>query len=124
MTSLVLKAYQQLLLFDVYLKRGNLAALLDRVERCSVSQNNAGQHAVRKVCSAVDIASVCYWKQVLCLQRSAATVCLLRRLGVQGQLVIGVQQLPFKAHAWVEVGDQVVNDKPYVRQIYAALKRC
>jgi len=60
----------------------------------------------------------------LCLQRSAATACLLKRFGVSAQLVIGAQQMPFKAHAWVEVDGVVVNDKPYTSEIYTVLDRC
>jgi hypothetical protein len=61
---------------------------------------------------------------VLCLQRSAATTCLLRSHGVRALLVIGAQRIPFRAHAWVEVDGQVVNDKPYMHEIYAVLDRC
>ena len=57
-------------------------------------------------------------------QRSAATACLLRQYGVAAKLVIGAQQMPFKAHAWVEVEDLVVNDKPYMHEMYAVLDRC
>jgi len=77
-----------------------------------------------KVCAAVDMACIWYWKEVLCLQRSAATACLLKQCGVAAQMVIGAQQMPFKAHAWVEVEGRVVNDKPYVRDMYAVLERC
>jgi hypothetical protein len=58
------------------------------------------------------------------LQRSAATACLLRRYCVEAHMVIGAQQMPFKAHAWVEVGGRVVNDKPYVAEMYSVLDRC
>jgi hypothetical protein len=39
-------------------------------------------------------------------------------------MVIGAQQLPFKAHAWVEVDGRVVNDKQHVPEMYAVLNRC
>jgi hypothetical protein len=39
-------------------------------------------------------------------------------------MVIGVQHLPFVAHAWVEVAGRVVNDKPYMSEIYSVLFRC
>jgi hypothetical protein len=67
------------------------------------------------------MACIWYWKEVLCLQRSAATVCLLKRHGVAAQMILGAQQMPFKAHAWVEVDGLVVNDKPYLREMYAVL---
>jgi len=72
----------------------------------------------------VDLAAIWYWKEVFCLQRSAATVCLLRRHGGRCAHGIGVQRLPFKAHAWVEVQGRVIHDKPYIQEMYAVLDRC
>ena len=65
-----------------------------------------------------------YPETSLCLQRSATLTCLLRKSGVRAEMVLGVQQLPFRAHAWVEVNGSVVNDKPYVSEIYAVWDRC
>jgi hypothetical protein len=39
-------------------------------------------------------------------------------------MVIGVQPLPFSAHAWVEVEGIVVNDKLYTPGLYSVLSRC
>ena len=72
----------------------------------------------------MDLALIWYWKKVLCLQRSAAATCLLRRYGVQAHLVMGAQQMPFRAHAWVEVDGRVVNDKPYTPEMFAVIDRC
>ncbi len=124
MSSLVLQAYWKLIYFDLYLARGNFAALYDRVRKCPVGKTAPPPGTTEKVCSAVDMACIWYWKEALCLQRSAATACLLKRHGVFAQLVIGAQQMPFKAHAWVEVDSRVVNDKPYTPEIYAVLDRC
>jgi hypothetical protein len=49
---------------------------------------------------------------------------LLKSYGVPARMVIGARQMPFRAHAWVEVNGRVVNDKPYVREMYAVLDRC
>jgi len=124
MFSLVLQAYWKLIHFDLYLARGNFAALYDRVRRYPVDATAPPPGTTETVCSAVDMACIWYWKEALCLQRSAATACLLKRHGVFAQLVIGAQQMPFKAHAWVEVDGRVVNDKPYTPEIYAVLDRC
>lgn len=121
---LVLQAYLQLIHFDHYLARNNFAALYRKVRNCPIRTKPGSPHSVERICSAVDIACIWYWKEALCLQRSAAAACLLRRYGVSAQLVIGAQQLPFKAHAWVEVDGHVVNDRPYTREIYAILDRC
>ncbi|PYY13093.1 MAG: lasso peptide biosynthesis B2 protein, partial [Acidobacteria bacterium] len=80
--------------------------------------------AIERICAAIDMACIWYWKEALCLQRSAATACLLKNYGVPAQLVIGAQLMPFKAHAWVEVNGRVVNDKPYTPEVYAVLDRC
>ena len=124
MSFLGIKAYLLLIYFDLYLARGNFEALYERVRRFPVRKITLPEDAVRRICSAMDMACIWYWQEALCLQRSAATTCLLRRYGVPAQLVIGAQQLPFKAHAWVEVDRQVVNDKPYMHEMYAVLDRC
>ena len=124
MSFLVLRAYVQLIQFDLYLARGNFAALYGKVRRYPVGKETPAADLVARICSAVDMASIWYWKEVLCLQRSAAVACLLKKYGVPAQMVIGAQQTPFKAHAWVEVDGCVVNDKPYMPEIYAVLDRC
>jgi hypothetical protein len=48
----------------------------------------------------------------------------LRLSGVAAQMVIGAQISPFRAHAWVEVDGVVVNDKPYMTELYTVLDRC
>ena len=124
MSFLVLKAYLKLIRFDLYLARGNFAALYDKVRKYPVGKQAPAPDAVERLCSAVDMACIWYWKEALCLQRSAATACLLKKYGVPAQMVIGAQQMPFKAHAWVEVGGRVVNDKSCAPEMYAVLDRC
>jgi hypothetical protein len=124
MPFLVVRALLRLIQFDLYLAAGNFKALYDEVRAYPIRQVSAPANAVEQICSAVDMACIWYWKEVLCLQRSAATACLLKSYGVPAQMMIGAQQIPFKAHAWVEVNGRVVNDKPYVREMYAVLDEC
>ena len=124
MSFLILKAYLNLIRFDLYLMRGNFAAVYDKVRNSPVGKTAPTPSAVERICSAVDMACIWYWKEALCLQRSAATSCLLKSHGIFAQMVIGAQQMPFKAHAWVEVDGRVINDKSYVSQIYAVMNRC
>src|SRR5437868_8450798 len=119
MSFLVLRAYLRLIQLDLYLVRGDFKALYEKVRSCPIQKATAPANAVERICAAVDMACIWYWKEVLCLQRSAATACLLKRHGVPAEMMIGAQQMPFKAHAWVEVDDRVVNDKPYMREMYA-----
>jgi hypothetical protein len=124
MSFLVLKAYLKLIHLDLYLARDNFAALYDKVRNYPVGAYGPAPDAIAHICSAVDMACIWYWKEALCLQRSAATACLLKQYGVSAQMVIGAQQMPFRAHAWVEVDGRVVNDKPYMPEMYAVLDRC
>jgi len=124
MRFLVLNAFLKLVLFDLYLARGNFNALYQKVRGCARAEQDPGPDTVERVCAAVDMACIWYWKKVLCLQRSAATACLLKQYGVRAQMVLGAQQIPFKAHAWVEVNGRVVNDKSYASEMYQILDRC
>lgn len=124
MRTLVLEAIVNLIVFDLYLARGNFSALYEKVRKRPVKNRIVLPATVERIVGAVDMACIWYWKEVLCLQRSAATACLLKKYGVRAQMVIGAQQLPFKAHAWVEAEGRVVNDKPYAPEVYAVLDRC
>jgi len=119
-----LKAYWQLLLFERAIARGSFDRVYSRVRNCPIDTRTPAEGTAERICSALDMACIWYWKEIPCLQRSAATACLLRRHGVAAQMVIGVQHLPFRAHAWVEVDGVVVNDKPYAPEMYAVLDRC
>lgn len=122
--KLLIRAYFELIRFEFYLWRGNFAALRNRVGEDRVGKKIPSAEEIEQICHAVDLACIWYWKQVLCLQRSAATAYLLKRYGAPAELVIGAQQMPFKSHAWVELDGRVVNDKPYMAEIYAVLDRC
>lgn len=121
---LILAAYLSLIRFDLYLARKDFGELYNKVRNYQTRKTPASPGSIEAICSAVDMACIWYYKEALCLQRSAATVCLLRKYGISAQLVIGAQQMPFKAHAWAEVDCRVVNDKQYVGELYASLDRC
>ena len=124
MSFLVLKAYLKLLHFDLYLASGRFEALHRKVRSHPVTRTLRCRDAIDRTCRAVDTACIWYWKHALCLQRSAVATCLLRDYGLPAQLVIGVQQLPFRAHAWVEIEGHVANDKAHiVKEQYKVLDR-
>jgi hypothetical protein len=124
MSFLAFKAYLLLIHFDLYTTRDNFAALYNKVSEHPIRRLASSLITVEKICAAVDLASIWYWKEALCLQRSAVTAYLLKKHGLPAKMVIGVQQMPFRAHAWVEVHGRVVNDKPYMPEIYAVLDKC
>lgn len=59
-----------------------------------------------------------------CLLESVTLCYLLRREGYAADLILGARTLlgPLEAHAWVELGGQVLNDEPHVRNIYEPLE--
>ena len=124
MWSLIIQTYIELVRFDFFLLRADFSALYDRVRVSKVRKRRSATLTPQEICSAVDNACVFYGKEVLCLQRSASTVCLLRRYGFPAELVIGAQHTPFRAHAWAELAGSVINDKPYVSDVYAVVDRC
>src|SRR5713226_7491312 len=105
MLSPVLRSYVVLLSFEFHLARGNFAKLYAAVRRRACRDSQYDDGTIDQVCSAVDHACIWYWKQVLCLQRSAATACLLRRYGAKAQMVIAARPMPFQG-AWKGIGRQ------------------
>ena len=120
----VLASWLLLLYFDCLMRLGGFARVHEAVRREKVIPKPNVHGCDRELSHAIDLACVLYFKPVLCLQRSAALALLLRRHGIEAEMVIGAQLLPFLAHAWVEVGGDAINDKPYVGEIFQVLERC
>jgi hypothetical protein len=121
---LYVQAFWQLLRFHYWISGRNFPLLYQHVRDYPRFASQVSPEIIEHACSAVERLCMWYPKQVPCLQRSAATTCLLRNYGVEAKMVIGVQHLPFKAHAWVEVDGRVVNDLPYTREMYTTLDCC
>jgi hypothetical protein len=124
MAIFYLRALWQLIRFHYYVWRRDFLLLHERVRQYPCAASSSDVRLASRLCATMDAVCVCYPKQVQCLQRSAATVCLLRRYGVPARMVTGIQEFPLRAHAWVEVDGRVINDKPYTREIYAELDCC
>lgn len=123
MESRIVESWLMLVYFDCLMRFRGMSSIEAMVRKQRVLPR-AEKDDVASLCGAVDMACVFYFKTVLCLQRSAATTVLLRRYGWYAEMVIGAQMLPFQAHAWVEVECCVVNDRPYIREIFQELARC
>jgi hypothetical protein len=125
MNRLVFESWSLLLFVERVMRFRDFGALHDIIRRQAVSLN-APQPvtSAEAICHALDLACVFYVKPVLCLQRSAAATILLRRRGYAAELVIGIQVVPSRSHAWVEIDGRVTNDKPYMQDLYRVLERC
>jgi hypothetical protein len=125
MKKLVIKSWFLLIYFEAVIRLREFKYLHSTVRNTEVQiRSRETMLPSAELCRAMDVACVFYFKRVLCLQRSAATTCLLRQHGWTAEMVIGAQLVPFKSHAWVEIDGAVVNDKPYVVDIYQVLERC
>lgn len=119
---LVVRAWLVLLHVGLTMLVGSLNATRRMVREQALAKKSS--QSVHGLCAAVDLACILYFRRVLCLQRSAATAVMLRQYGWNASMVIGIQMLPFQSHAWVEVQGAIVNDKPYIQDIYHVLERC
>jgi hypothetical protein len=124
MRALFLQAFLHLVQHDIFLWRHDFAALHSKVHLLPLASRTPNNGDTEAICRAVAYACIWYPRPVLCLQRSAVAVALLRRYGIRAEMVIGAQRLPLKAHAWVEVDGIVVNDKPEVQTDYLIMERC
>ena len=112
---------------DVALKVAGFHRFYKLVERCPTLGSQPAHRrdeVARRTCTAVDRARTYYFKRAWCLQRAAASVCMLRLRGIPAELVIGVRKIPFCAHAWTEVGRAVVADPPAVKGSFLEIVRC
>ncbi len=121
----VIESWLLLFLFELIMRFRSSETLRTTVRKQRVRPTRSSRTCPSKQLShAMDLACVFYFKRVRCLQRSAAITILLRRYGWEAEMVTGAQITPFEFHAWTEVDGAVVNDKPYLREIYQVLERC
>ena len=121
---LFIRALLTLFAYDVLSTFCRFETIYSMVKDWRVARAPSGQDTINRVCMAVNYACIWYPKQALCLQRSFVTTYLLRKHGVSAHMVLGAQKLPFKAHAWVEVDGQAINERSNVRATYAVWDRC
>jgi len=125
MKKLVVESWILLLLLEWTMRFRGLKALLSLVRnRCVRLTNAPPKPSSGDICHSVDLACVFYFKQVSSLTRSAVATLLLRSHGWDANMVIAAQTFSLEPYAWVEVGGRVVNDRPYVLDIYQVLQRC
>jgi hypothetical protein len=121
---LLLQALLMLLTFDICRFGNNFFNIYRAVKSFPCANRDAPPETVEKICKAVRHACAVYPKRVLCLQRSLVTTCLARKFGVAAEMVIGVQKMPLRSHAWTEVNGAPINEGRDVQSIYLLWDRC
>jgi hypothetical protein len=79
----------------------------------------------RRLAWLVDAAARNHVVAMTCLRRSLTLQKMLKRRGVQAQVVIGVRKdadKPLDAHAWVELQGAVLNDRPDIAERFPRLR--
>jgi hypothetical protein len=59
---------------------------------------------------SLNAACLIYPRKTKCLEWACALFIVRARLGLKSNLVIGVQNRPFYAHAWVEADGEIIGD--------------
>lgn len=113
-----------LIAYDLILLAGKFKTIRALVGRWKVANRKTPPERMEQIAQAVNLACICYSKQVLCLQRASVTVCIMRSHGIPAQMVLGAQKMPFQAHAWTEVNDRAVNERSNVQAKYQVWERC
>jgi hypothetical protein len=119
-----LRSFLTILRIELLMRFSSLEKLHRLVRKQAIGRINNGKAPIDEICHSVDLVCAFYPKQILCLQRSVATTLILKRNGWKAEMIIGVQLMPFNSHAWVEIDGIVVNDKPYLTEMYRVLERC
>lgn len=111
---LLLAAMSSLLVADLGLRVLGFRRLSDRIVPAAPSAPVRAGDLERSQCYRrwIDAASRHHPARTQCLQRSLVLHWWLRREGVPSELRIGVRKKDgrFEAHAWVELGEYVLND--------------
>jgi Transglutaminase-like superfamily len=119
------RSYSLLIRAEITLRIRGFKRIYNAVRALPTRQvDREAQIPYERLSQAMDLACVFYPKTVLCLQRSIATVFLLRSYGWPAELVNGCDIGTFENHAWAELFDQVVSDKPYMHEMYQVIDRC
>jgi hypothetical protein len=70
---------------------------------------------------ALNVACFLYPRRTKCLEWACALILLSAQFGLRSKLIVGVQNRPFYAHAWVESDGSVVGDDPLRRKQLAVI---
>jgi hypothetical protein len=77
---------------------------------------NYSTSEIKPYVQALNLACLFFHKKTKCLEWACTLILLLSHFGIKSNLVIGIQNRPFYAHAWVEdLRGFVIGDDPQRR---------
>jgi len=109
----ILQAYILRIKVDLILKIRGFKGLIDFIKKSrnpKKSYKKTNPEEYNSLASIVNRACFYYFYRTKCLEWAATLTLLALKKGLQCNLVIGVQNMPFRAHAWGQVDNLVVAD--------------
>ncbi|HEY6738571.1 MAG TPA: lasso peptide biosynthesis B2 protein [Actinopolymorphaceae bacterium] len=120
MNGVSFRAYAALVQGRRLLKSGGWKALVAALPPMPSTESTGVD--VRSIAAVCERAARRLPLGTACLERSYATCSVLRRHGVPSRLCVGVSKFPpMRFHAWVEVGEEVLNEPLPVHDIYRTM---
>jgi Transglutaminase-like superfamily len=121
--TFVTRVWTELLIHNLIMRTRGFKKAYSRLEKTQTRHGQPRRDDERIALEAIEWAAIFYPARVMCLQRSFVTARILRNCGIAANVAIGYRMAPFFSHAWVEVGDRVINDeRSYRRQLNILLR--
>ncbi len=87
MFALLCRVYMELIRLEIPLLLHDFASIHELVRSCRTEPVKPSHAAHAEILRAVDLASIFYFKEVQCLQRSTVTTRLLRKQGIPASIL-------------------------------------
>jgi hypothetical protein len=114
----IITAFITLIKVESLLKKQGIKGILEALKKehsSSKVYHSGTEKIIQELSDSVDIACSLYPKKIFCLGWASTFTLVALRNGINADLIIGVQNMPFYAHAWAEVDGNVINDDVQVR---------
>jgi len=124
--GLIIKAFFMIISVWLTIKRRGIKGIVKRIEviqERQIPRVTSTKKEQQELADAIDAAATLFPKKIYCLAWAATYVLMALKKGWHSSFVIGVQGMPFYAHAWAEIEGQVINDAPQVREYLSIMLR-
>ncbi len=123
---LVLEAYYTLIRVNVGFGKKKFYRHIHALKRQVKAHKqyiNPNKEQLLQLATAVDKACFFYPQKTKCLEWAICFVTMALRRQYRCNLTVGVQNIPFRAHAWVEANGQIFADDPQLPKQLAVILR-
>jgi hypothetical protein len=120
----IIKAFFELAKTHRILKRAGIKGILDAIKKTHANHTSLHQPSEQEInllAAAIDAASLLYPKKTFCLAWASTFVLLALKKNWTCNLAIGIQTNPFYAHAWAQIGENVIHDDPVIAKVLSVI---